>query len=538
MQFEINKLPNDILLGKQTETGVKEIRIDVSAWLEKWPELTISIWAKRPLEAAAYPVDCSMDGKCIVWRVNDADTAIPGAGAAEIMGIADGKKVLSRSVNTHVSKTIIDATTEPPEAYKPYVDKVVASNRHQPIIGENGNWMLWDFETESYVDSGVQARGPQGEPGPQGPQGERGDKGEKGDTGATGPIGPQGEQGPQGEKGEPGPAGPQGEPGKDAPQDAVLYTPQTLTTEQQAQARENIGAADVVAVNGLKDDMAGKLSEPNEGLAVGKYFRVAALDENGHAVLEAVDAPVGGVQDVRINSESTIANGVAEIKVPTGSGLKYDDEHGLRTVQSSNTQINSRSNKQQPITPNNIDYAVKAAMCDGKGAAWTADEQAAARERMGADGGEMERIAEVTTEEELDVISISAFPDGTPLKLKSFMIYFIIPKASQDSYINAGYKLNYENDKLINRECACGLIKSTLDTYNNMYVLWNHARPIGFVTRYASWGNGSQPIENIIKYDNTLAYNANYISEVHLAKYTTGIAIPAGTKLELYGGRA
>ncbi len=113
--------------------------------------------------------------------------------------------------------------------------------------------------------------GAPGEPGPHGPQGEpgeKGEKGEKGDTGATGPIGPQGEPGPQGDPGEPGPqgekgdkgdvgpAGPQGEPGQDAPQESVLYTPQTLTTEQQAQARENIGAADVVAVNELEDDLS------------------------------------------------------------------------------------------------------------------------------------------------------------------------------------------------------------------------------------------------------------------------------------------
>lgn len=47
----------------------------------------------------------------------------------------------------------------------------------------------------------------------------------------------------------------------------------------------------------------------------------------------------------------------------------------------SNNTINSRSTR-QPITTGNLDYAVKAAMCDGKGAAWTADEQKAARERI------------------------------------------------------------------------------------------------------------------------------------------------------------
>lgn len=51
----------------------------------------------------------------------------------------------------------------------------------------------------------------------------------------------------------------------------------------------------------------------------------------------------------------------------------------------SNGTINSRSTR-QPITPGNLDYALKAALCDGKGAAWTANEQKAARERMGAVG--------------------------------------------------------------------------------------------------------------------------------------------------------
>ena len=48
--------------------------------------------------------------------------------------------------------------------------------------------------------------------------------------------------------------------------------------------------------------------------------------------------------------------------------------------------ITLRELTQYAITCANYDFAVKAAMCDGKGAAWTADEQAAARGRMGALG--------------------------------------------------------------------------------------------------------------------------------------------------------
>ena len=96
------------------------------------------------------------------------------------------------------------------------------------------------------------APGPQG---PQGPQGEKGDPGKDGEPGATGSQGPQGEKGDPGKDGEPGATGPQGpqgekgDPGKDAPQEAVLYTAQTLDDAQKAQARENIGAVDAAQQN-------------------------------------------------------------------------------------------------------------------------------------------------------------------------------------------------------------------------------------------------------------------------------------------------
>lgn len=107
---------------------------------------------------------------------------------------------------------------------------------YPPIIGDNGNWMVYDKASGGYVDSGKPSRGaegprgpagpqgPQGEPGPEGPmgpEGPQGPKGDKGDTGETGPMGPQGPIGPQGEqgpKGETGAQGPQGPTGATGPQ--------------------------------------------------------------------------------------------------------------------------------------------------------------------------------------------------------------------------------------------------------------------------------------------------------------------------------
>lgn len=65
-----------------------------------------------------------------------------------------------------------------------------------PYIGQNGNWFYWDGN--GWQDTGLPARGPQGEKGDAGPAGPQGERGE---TGPAGPSGPQGEPGPQGEKG-------------------------------------------------------------------------------------------------------------------------------------------------------------------------------------------------------------------------------------------------------------------------------------------------------------------------------------------------
>lgn len=77
----------------------------------------------------------------------------------------------------------------------------------------------------------------------------------KGATGATGERGEQGIPGEPGAKGDKGDKGDKGEPGADAPQDVVRYAVQSLTVEQQTQARVNIGAAEAFGVgDGLKMD--------------------------------------------------------------------------------------------------------------------------------------------------------------------------------------------------------------------------------------------------------------------------------------------
>ena len=159
----------------------------------------------------------------------------------------------------------------------------------------------------------------------------------KGDKGDTGEKGPQGPQGPKGDTGDTGPQGPKGD--------------------------------NYVLTDADKQDIA-----------------------------DMVDA----VTDVQVNGKSIVTDGTANVpiaregffgfpgalgvvKPDINYGTSVDSSNGtIRTSKATESDITSRSQQYRPIVPNNLDYAVKAAMCDGKGAAWTADEQKAARERMSA----------------------------------------------------------------------------------------------------------------------------------------------------------
>lgn len=103
------------------------------------------------------------------------------------------------------------------------------------------------------------------------------------------------------------------------------------------------------------------------------------------------------VKDVTVAGTSVMTDGVVNVPIaqtwvsgekqfgvmaPSISHGLYAADGLIQVYPAETGNINSRA-LDRPIVPRNLDYAVKAAMCDGKGAAWTADEQKAARERMG-----------------------------------------------------------------------------------------------------------------------------------------------------------
>ena len=260
-------------------------------------------------------------------------------------------------------------------------------------------------------------KGEKGEPGPQGPQGETGatgPQGPKGETGATGPQGPKGEtgaigpQGPRGETGATGPQGPKGkdgevtfesltdeqiaslrgepgakgekgekgdpgakgekgdpgaqgekgekgDPGRDAPQEAVLYTAQTLNDAQKTQARENIGAADEETVNQLKDDKVNQ----SDALTLEEIMASTDLSKKvaSAEAVKSIKNNVGSIKSGGFYSEKTKGNTMPAdyggfIRISGGSwpGSYYSDTYYVGVSSSSEAFLGIQINGAKQIT--------------------------------------------------------------------------------------------------------------------------------------------------------------------------------------------
>jgi hypothetical protein len=212
----------------------------------------------------------------------DEEKVIPSL--AELLAQFDACKAAAGAANTAAGKAISAASGAQKVAND--VQKKLDNGEFvgaQGPKGEKGDTGAQGPQGETGATGPQGPKGETGATGPQGPKGETGaigPQGPRGETGATGPQGPKGKdgevtfesltdeqiaslrgepgaKGEKGEKGDPGAKGEKGEkgdPGRDAPQEAVLYTAQTLNDAQKTQARENIGAADEETVNQLKDD--------------------------------------------------------------------------------------------------------------------------------------------------------------------------------------------------------------------------------------------------------------------------------------------
>lgn len=245
-----------LALGRRGENLAQQVVFDVRDLESLYGPGTVEVIYQRPGDAQPYPLAVQRDGTLVTWDVTATDTEMSdGSGKCELRYYAGETLAKSKIWRTWVEPALpTPPETAPPDPEQGWVDQVVAAGAeakqaaaraenavvHAPIIGENGNWFVWDSTTAEYIDtgrysggsapyigangnwfigttdSGVSATGPAGpagRDGRDGVDGKDGVPGEKGDpftyadftpeqlAALTGPQGPQGEQGLRGADG-------------------------------------------------------------------------------------------------------------------------------------------------------------------------------------------------------------------------------------------------------------------------------------------------------------------------------------------------
>lgn len=73
-----------LILGKQNENNSRQIRFDISDWIEQFGEGTVQLNVKKPDAFDSYTVPLSREGNEAIWIVSSYDVDIPGKGLAEL----------------------------------------------------------------------------------------------------------------------------------------------------------------------------------------------------------------------------------------------------------------------------------------------------------------------------------------------------------------------------------------------------------------------------------------------------------------------
>ena len=323
-----------LLLGRVRENRATRVLIDLKSILIQYPDAVASITVKQPSQVE-YPAAVKQEGGILTWEITRADIGDKaGSGQAQItIQDADGTVIKTAIACTRVSESLGDATAPAPDPVETWIDKATGMLTDVERAG-NAAQAVAD-EVQRRLDDGdfVGPQGPQGDRGetgpigPQGTKGEKGDKGEPGRDGAPGAKGDPGERGEKGDKGDPGAQGEKGEkgePGKDAPQEAVLYTAQTLDDAQKAQARENIGAADEARQNILVG------SETGNPIAVDDAFAapLCGLTVYGKSTQDGTPSPDNPVPIVSAGDGGSVA-----VKV-TGANMLEGTKPGVESTSS------------------------------------------------------------------------------------------------------------------------------------------------------------------------------------------------------------
>lgn len=493
IQAEFGQNYKDLgFIGRVGENDSREIVFDCADALTQFPGASIVCVIKRACDTKPYSAALTDEGYNRILPLSAAENAVAGQIMIELRAVSNDTILKSAVFSGRISESLQGEGDRPGAPVRDVLDRVDATlqsateTQEKLLIALDGvdtavNGANTAAENAQAVADTVQAKLDNGDfVGPAGKDGANGK------DGAPGKDGKDGEPGP---KGDTGATGPQGAPGSDA----------SVTAE-------NIQAA------------------------LG-YTPVKDVQVAGSSVLD------GGVAKVPIAQAG--APGVVSVLTPQDSGI-WNDGGSLKVSYATDAEISSRTGTRKAIVCANMDYAVKAAMCDGKGAAWTATEQKAARERMGADGDYV-LIEETVLTEEIAQFEREQEPDGTPYNFTAIKVFVkFIPGQNKGAFFYYGKN---NGVRIIGGSSQTLLMPSLQGNANYRSTVVFNARP-GYGGYYdcdaAVGGQGSaMAVTRASDGRHTMSETSKKIQSIAFYLYFDDtVPIIAGTEISIYGVRA
>lgn len=123
--LKINELAR-LYLGIQGENGVRSITVDVSAWINLYPNGSVTVWHTRCGESIPSPTGAVYDSetRTVTWDITSVDTFVAGIGEAEFRLIENEVIKKTTKVMTGVSPSVTQSGTTLGSDWQSYINAV------------------------------------------------------------------------------------------------------------------------------------------------------------------------------------------------------------------------------------------------------------------------------------------------------------------------------------------------------------------------------------------------------------------------------
>ena len=488
-----------VSLNNAGECTVVQLQIDAAEFLAEYPGCGIELLIENP-QGVVYRRTPERDGNMLLYTVKKTDTLYPGYGVMQLYAKgASGEERLSNKWRTYIAPSLLlEEVTEPPAPIAPMIEEV------ENIRDEAKSAAARASESEQSAGGYAQQA-----------ENSAGEAAESATSAAA-----------------------NAEKAENAANRAETATGEIKNLSANAQTLEPGTQATADYANGML----------TLGIPRGQDGAPGAPGSDASVTADNIQAALGytPVKDVQLDGESLVQDSVATIPLAGYNRLgvvKLDPagfaaasiEGKLALVPPTDAQISTHTHTQRPITPSCMDYAVKAAMCDGKGAAWTANEQKAARERMGVDKA-YELIESITTDGTA-IVEREAEPNETPYNFSHVIVVVTSPKNMESestlyAHISTGDANQYAFAVFPKNVAYFRRTMYSADIRNGIL---SYASTVAVNVYGDLQDQGNTDVGNIAK-SPTLKFTSNNIKKIQVtgAKAT---AVPAGFLIQIYGVR-